>query len=73
MKRVVKKILKYKSKGDQFIEASVCILATVICSAFPDGEERKAINKCFDKVFDQLKELGLLHSQDLVPVKRKSR
>lgn len=41
--------------------------------AFPDGEERKAINKCFDKVFDQLKELGLLHSQELVPVKRKSR
>ena len=44
-----------------------------IKKAFPDGEERKAINKCFDKVFDQLKELGLLHSQDLVPVKRKSR
>lgn len=41
--------------------------------AFPDGDERKAINKCFDKVFDQLKELGLLHSQELVPVKRKSR
>lgn len=33
MKKVVKKILNYKSKGDQFIEASVCILATVICSA----------------------------------------
>lgn len=41
--------------------------------AFPDGDERKAINKCFDKVFDQLKELGLLHSQELVLVKRKSR
>ena len=33
MKEVVKKILKYKLNGEQFIEASVCILATVICSA----------------------------------------
>ncbi|GEM_PF-2135431 len=33
MKKVVKKILKYKLNGEQFIEASVCILATVICSA----------------------------------------
>jgi hypothetical protein len=33
MKKVVKKILKYKSNGEQFIEASICILATTICSA----------------------------------------
>lgn len=33
MKKVVKKILKYKSNGEQFIEASICILVTIICSA----------------------------------------
>ena len=30
---------------------------------YPVGEERKAINEAFDKFFDELKEIGLLHER----------
>jgi hypothetical protein len=32
MKNTMKKFFKIKSEGDQFVEASICILATLICS-----------------------------------------
>lgn len=41
--------------------------------AYPVGAEREAINKCFDKMIAELKEIGLLHQQELVPVRSKSR
>lgn len=33
---------------------------TVLIKAIPEGEERKRINRCFDRVFDEFRELGLL-------------
>ena len=44
-----------------------------VIKAFPEGAEREAINKCFDKVFGELKSKGLLHEQEQVKVRRKSR
>lgn len=41
--------------------------------AYPVGAEREAINKCFDKMIAELKKVGLLHQQELVPVRSKSR
>lgn len=41
--------------------------------AYPVGTEREDINKCFDKMIVELKEIGLLHQQELVPVRSKSR
>ena len=32
MENTIKKFFKIKSEGDQFVEASICILATLICS-----------------------------------------
>lgn len=33
-------------------------------SAVPQGEERKAINQCFDELFQELKDLGILHHKE---------
>lgn len=41
--------------------------------AYPVGTEREDINKCFDKMIVELKEIGLLHQQELVPIRSKSR
>lgn len=44
-----------------------------VIKAFPEGAEREAINKCFDKVIGELKSKGLLHEQEQMKVRRKSR
>ena len=35
-----------------------------IIKAFPEGEEREAINKCFDSLILELKEMNLLHHKE---------
>lgn len=53
-------------------DSYVTIMDGKIIKAFPEGEERKAFNKGFDKVIDQLKEIGVLH-HNRNQVRRKSR
>lgn len=53
-------------------DSYVTIVDGKIIKAFPEGEERKAFNKGFDKVIDQLKEIGVLH-HNRNQVRRKSR
>lgn len=35
-----------------------------LIKAYPTGKEREAINKCFDNVIQQVKDLGLIHQQE---------
>ena len=53
-------------------DSYITIVDGKIIKAFPEGEERKAFNKGFDKVIDQLKEIGVLH-HNRNQVRRKSR
>ncbi len=36
----------------------------ITIKAFPEGDERKKINQCFDKFFEELKDLNLLYHKD---------
>ncbi len=53
--------------------SSVAIFDDKVIKAFPEGEERRAINEKFDKLIGQLKELGLLHEQNRTQVRKKGR
>lgn len=53
--------------------SAVTSLDDEVIKAFPEGAEREAINKCFDKVIGELKSKGLLHEQEQMKVRRKSR
>lgn len=70
----VKDKLNYKSDYlCGHADTAVALSGDGFIKAFPEGKEREAINQCFDEVIAQLKDMGLLHSQEHTWIRKKSR
>lgn len=56
--------------GHAELGTSMDLKTDEVIRAYPTGEERKVLNKCFDNLFVEMKEKGLLHPEENMQLNR---